>query len=499
MKRAIFYFRIIFCFAPMIPVNVHALVINDVVFAENGGELDNVKGSIEFAYAPMQKKSFESSFAATGDIGTCSSTWIGDSKDKTKSYFLTAAHCVEYNDPLSVSGYFSGKFLDKNKRIIAQNGIYFLGPYRVNRPQGFVGASTDIALLVLNKKANIKNEQGKDLMPPWLNDGPDELEKKVSFVGYGEWGVGGSVASGFQPSTGSLRAWGESKVDSIPEMGYALSASYQPSGKSAAWARLTNGDNGSVWWQQHHGFWTIAGVANGGNLTISTAARVSLYIHWIKSLYPEVSTLTDMTTLTAVNPLMLPDLSLDTKNSSVSYTVPIQSGARGPLTDVWDSGPGFSRIVLFLRDMHKSEQHPVIIRAWRDVGCGNAPMNSAVSCGDKKSALVLQFRPDDNLSLPPGHYQGSFYIQARGWHDPHYHNTLQLIANIDTTNLNANKPLYPAYRPGRRYRAGERVTADNGLYYQCKAFPFTHLCAGDARFYGPGIGTHWWSAWIALK
>jgi hypothetical protein len=114
----------------------------------------------------------------------------------------------------------------------------------------------------------------------------------------------------------------------------------------------------------------------------------------------------------------------------VSYTVPKQSAATGPTDTDWDLGQGHSIIQLNLRDVNQGYYHQVNIRAWRDVGCAKAPMNSAVSCGQNQSSLVLKFMSEDNESLPAGHYQGVFTVSAQGWNDKAYTNTLTRISGL---------------------------------------------------------------------
>ncbi|NMP27669.1 trypsin-like serine protease [Rahnella sp. SAP-1] len=490
----------------LLSANTFALIINHSTFIKNGGDINNIPNTLEHAYEPLRKQSMLAPFAAVGKIYACTATWLGDSPDGKKSYILTAAHCAEYKDPSVSSGRYSGQFRDRHDRLIAQDGVYYLGPYRVNRPDGFGGASTDIALLVLNKKATMTDDQGQPLSQPWLYDGAAELGQNVSLLGYGNWGTGqvspqsnASSADHFLPEKGSMRAWGESYIDAIWEMDHGMSAPYQPEQPSKAWARLAPGDSGSAWWQQHQGFWTIVGVTNGGSENSSNAARVSQYVGWIKSLYPQVRTLSEMTTVTASQTLALPDLAKEVSEGSVTYRVPQQDNARGPHDVHWDLGPGESEIRINLQDINSGEYHPLTLRAWRDVGCDKAPMNSAVNCGNKQSPLLLKYLGEDNKALPSGHYKGSFYILAEGWHDKSYKNKLMLSADINISEGHNSKPRYPLYQPGQYYKAGDRVTDRQGNIYRCRNFPYNRFCQGESRFYAPGSGTHWSTAWSRVR
>jgi hypothetical protein len=418
-------------------VNSNAVVINHSTFLNNGGNLANIHSTLEDAYTPLRAKSYSPRFDAVGKIYACTATWLGDSKDGKKAYILTAAHCAEFHDPSASSGTYTGQFRDRHNRVIAENGTYYLGPYRIQRPAGFGGASTDIAILALNKKANMLDDHGKAINPPWIYDGVAEKGARISMVGYGNWGTGEvspqSTPDGeqFVPDHGTLRAWGESYVDAIWEKDHGMSAPYHPEHDAKAWARLAPGDSGAAWWQQHQGFWSVVGVTNSGSMHSSNAARTSQYVHWIKSVYPEARTLSGMTTINAREILTLPDLSKETAEGSVAYTVPKQSNASGPTIIDWDLGPGFSEIQLNLKEVTSGKRYQVTLRAWRDVGCGKAPINIAVSCGDKQSSLVMKYYPEDNQQLPPGHYKGVFYVQAQGWHDKSYTNRLTLMADID--------------------------------------------------------------------
>ncbi|MFM0338171.1 hypothetical protein [Paraburkholderia fungorum] len=62
-------------------LNAHAIIISDNVFLSNGGDLKNIPGTIAGAMEPLRQKSFEPQFLVVGDLGGCTATWIGDSKD----------------------------------------------------------------------------------------------------------------------------------------------------------------------------------------------------------------------------------------------------------------------------------------------------------------------------------------------------------------------------------------------------------------------------------
>jgi hypothetical protein len=485
----------------------HAVVMNHPTFIKNGGDVNNIPNTLEMAYGPLREKALSARFDAVGKIYACTATWLGDSKDGKKSYILTGAHCADWKEPTAAKGPYVGQFKDKNGKVIAEDGVYYSGPYRINPPEEMGGNGSDIAMLVLNKKADMLDSKGQPVSQPWIYDGSEEINNTVNFLGYGNWGTGDVSANGqspqddFAPQEGSKRAAGESVIDELFAMDYALSAPYHPNQDSKAWARLAPGDSGSAWWQHHRGFWSIVGVTKGGSMTSSHAVRVAKYAQWIKSVYPQVRTFTSMTTVDATHELKLPDLSHEAKDSSVSYTVPKQSAATGPTDTDWDLGQGHSIIQLNLRDVNQGYYHQVNIRAWRDVGCAKAPMNSAVSCGQNQSSLVLKFMSEDNESLPAGHYQGVFTVSAQGWNDKAYTNTLTLHADIRITDEETSnpEPEYPNYQRGHAYKAGDIVTARNGKLYQCKGFPYTAYCGYKSAAYEPGKGVAAYLAWKALR
>ncbi|MBF6639109.1 hypothetical protein ITX54_20815 [Rouxiella silvae] len=492
-------------FAAVISINSYALVMNNPTFINNGGHLSNVNNTMEHAYEPLRKESYSARFDAVGKIYSCSSTWLGDSKDGTKSYILAAGHCMDFNSPGEATKAYHGEFRDRHDRLIAKDGVYYTGPYRTHRPEGMGGVSGDIGILVLNKKAPMLDEQGKPLNKPWIYDGSREMDKPVELVGYGNWGVGQAAVrpsdnpnDDFSPQQGSRRAWGQSYINELFEKDYALGAPYHPEQVSKAWARLAPGDSGSAWWQQHNGFWTIIGITKTGVEEASYGVRVSKYVDWIKSIYPDVNTLSQMTTVNEKQTLTLPDFSKDLADSSVTYIVPKQSNATGPTVPDWDLGKGYSEIIVTLSNIKTGHNQSIKLRAWRNVGCANAPMNSATGCG-KASPLELKYAEEDNKTLPEGHYKGTFNLLAQGWHDTNYRNNLLLAVDLNIQGHQTDKPLYPIYQQGHHYEAGQIVTAKNGKLYKCKNKPFAKFCSINSAAYSPGRGPAWSVAWIALR
>ena len=57
---------------------------------------------------------------------------------------------------------------------------------------------------------------------------------------------------------------------------------------------------------------------------------------------------------------------------------------------------------------------------------------------------------------------------------------------------------YPAYLPGMKYKAGD-IVSNNGGLFQCKPWPYEGWCSGAPAFYEPGKGQAWRDAWLTFK
>ncbi|HIF9341115.1 TPA: trypsin-like serine peptidase [Photobacterium damselae] len=282
--------KIILCTFFVFSLPAFAIVINEEVFKDNGGDVNNVPQSIKYANNDLRERSFSNEFLAVGSIPGCTATWIGNDT-KGWSYILTAAHCVSYKD--TVNEVWS-RFTSWDGRVIAKgSGYSYVPKERINVPAGFGGASTDIAILQLPTTDIILDKAGNPVSKPVLYDGDQELGKTVSFVGYGSWGVGLNGSGGYQPEKGPRRLYGESVIDAIFEQNHGIAARYHPTGNSKKWARIAPGDSGSAWWQEHKGVNTIIATTNGGSARESTGARVSQYIDWIRSVYIDANVLSN--------------------------------------------------------------------------------------------------------------------------------------------------------------------------------------------------------------
>jgi hypothetical protein len=267
----------------------HAQVISEYVFTQNGGDLNNIKATIADANEPLRVQSYDRAFNAVGHIYGCTATWLGD--DGEWVYILAAAHCNEATKDVTNTDYIF--YADDEKTVIASGGTVHTVPERNHRPAGYGGASTDLEILKLKKVADYRDKNGKKVVKPVLYDGNEEKDKPVQFVGYGLWGVNVTENETYGPKSGQRRLTSMSVIDSIFEMNHGIGAGYEPVKESTKWGRTAPGDSGSAWWQTHQGIKTIIAVTNGGASRSSTGARISQYIDWIKSVYPEVDVLSE--------------------------------------------------------------------------------------------------------------------------------------------------------------------------------------------------------------
>lgn len=203
--------------------SVQALFIDEATFKKNGGDLDNLNGTITKANEKLRQQSYELPWLSVGDMDGCTATWIGD-EGNDWSYFLTAAHCIKYKDmeQAPINNTFKAP---KTRLLIAGgSGTGFVPPERIKKPEGFGGASTDIGILKLPKKNQILDNKGNPLQQPILNDIEDEIGRDAIFVGYGAWGVG--TVERLRPSEGEMRLYARSRVGEFFEKDHGVAAYY---------------------------------------------------------------------------------------------------------------------------------------------------------------------------------------------------------------------------------------------------------------------------------
>jgi hypothetical protein len=289
------------------PFCAFGIVLNDDYFAAEGGDTNNVSGTLDVGYAAARAFSILPQFRTVGAFGVCTGTWIGNNVSLGKSYFLTAAHCFEGN-PRTPTRTVSASFTDYDGQpIVSGSATFHLPPERVAPPPGFGGASTDIGILEFDGLADVLAPAGHSLLPAAIYDGNQELGSEVALVGYGSWGIGSAGSNGgLFPSSGPRRAGGTNVINNIFEQSHGISATFNAPGSgdfTPAEVAIASGDSGSAWWQQHDGRWSIIGTTNGGSGntygTFSTAARASQYVDWIESIHPDVLLHSDLTAITA--------------------------------------------------------------------------------------------------------------------------------------------------------------------------------------------------------
>ncbi len=120
--------------ALFLSAQAHAVVVSEEVFVANGGDLNDIAGTITDANDALREKSKSAPFYAVGWIGWCTATWLGDDGEWT--YVLTAAHCtnddaLEHTMTVSFEDY-------RGETIASGTTTAYLHPYRLNRPDGQV-------------------------------------------------------------------------------------------------------------------------------------------------------------------------------------------------------------------------------------------------------------------------------------------------------------------------------------------------------------------------
>lgn len=260
-----------------------AVVIDEATFNDYGGDVTDVANSIKTHNEQLRASSYSTPWLVVGHIGGCTGTWLGNKEGW--AYVLSAAHCVDYRGTETAV---NRTFTSSDGRVVASGpGTAYVPSQRIEKPPGMGGASTDIAILKLPLRNPMHDATGDPIDRPILNDALDEKGRDVIFVGYGSWGVGSNGSGSYWPASGERRLYGRSRIDGIFELDHGISARYEPAGPSPFWALVAAGDSGSAWWQMRDSGPVIIATTNGGSASYSTGARVSKYVDWIKSVYPD--------------------------------------------------------------------------------------------------------------------------------------------------------------------------------------------------------------------
>jgi hypothetical protein len=280
-----------------LPTTGYGITINDDWFVASGGDLSNIPGTLDAGFAKSSAYSYQEPFLAVGNIGGCTATWIGNNPSGDISYILTAAHCGNYSQGENTPA--NATFTDWSGKVIASGkGWFHVPPQRINIPPGFGGASTDIGIFSTPRIADIIGHDGLPIQPPILYDQEDELNREVSLVGYGSWGIGSTGSNGsWWPSSGPRRAAATNTINGIWERDHGIGTQFEPPEDPRATeleGSIAPGDSGSAWWQKHSDVWTIIATTNGGSHNrywgSNTAARMTKYVSWVKSVFPHART-----------------------------------------------------------------------------------------------------------------------------------------------------------------------------------------------------------------
>lgn len=399
--------------------SANAIFINEAQFISRGGQLNPHLGNVTHVFDQLLDASHAIPFNAVGSIQGCTATYLGAEPYPGPVWILTAAHCL--GDGALSRPTADVSFRDwNNVQVAGGPGWIFFHPNRVALPPGLSRASTDLALVRLPRVwwAPLPTTL------PNLYDRGNELDKRVTFVGYGRVGVGLQDVSSFWPRS-PQRVWGESVVDSLFfDDDHAIGAGYHPSGKTLKWARISFGDSGSAWWQQHDGEWTIIGITHGHEENGSAGTRVSKYASWIKDLFPGAKLFSERMRVTEASPFQSTNYALDAPHGTVYYIVsPDQPGVVGPTQGIW-TGAFIPTLVTVPVRSGTGENATLRLRATRINGpCGGVRIEDAVGCvgSPRVGEFRLEFHASDNPSLPSGAWEGKVSFDAIGWHAPYRH------------------------------------------------------------------------------
>ena len=289
--------------------SVNAIIISDDVFMRNGGDLNNIEGTILKAMEPQRQESYKPQFLAVGffqhESGSCTATWLGNTADGNSAVFLTAAHCLGASTKKGGKrpvGTLSGTFNDWSRKTIASGkGTYVTDPdYWFDQKPGSYNTATDIAIVTLPRVVGhpqILDHEGKAIPQTVVYDREEEAGKQVWLVGYGSWGTATGDANGkYVPKQGSLRAAAATTLDDFRSGGRSILSGFEPSNGFSVgrWGRSAGGDSGGAAFQEQNGHWVIVGNITSHEKNNTGGARVSSHIELIKSAYKEALTLSEV-------------------------------------------------------------------------------------------------------------------------------------------------------------------------------------------------------------
>jgi hypothetical protein len=394
----------------------HAIYINTDTFRAEGGDPANIAGTYFKATQHRKTRSAQAPFDAVGQLtashGFCTGTWLGN--DDQHAWVLTAKHCVTSEwqhwtfaapGALTVSG------LARRHLASAENA----------------DIAWDIALLAI--PLGVPSPRWNTVTKPALYDGSDEAGKAVHMVGTGMQGVGTSTLM-------NGRMWGTTRVLNAFDKGRGLATGYQATGQTDLQVRSAPGDSGGAYWQQHAGgYWGIVAVHSWSGGYGSQGTRVNRHVEWIKRVYPGASVFSDRFKVTEARAFVSRNFAEDVDRGTVYYVVAAgQSGVQGPTAPVWSGVRTHSNITVTAKDTITGIEHPLVLRASRDNGCGGGlRMEDGVMCySAKMGPLSVAFHAEDNVTLPSGEWKAKFDVEAMGWHRPYRE---RLPISVDVRNL----------------------------------------------------------------
>jgi hypothetical protein len=362
-----------------------AIVFSEHAFKSGGGNLSDIDGTINAAFAAHVEAADADPFFATGRIGDCSATWLGDIDGE--AWFLTAAHCLPAGSaaqPVTLS------FTDWKGRVTASgHGWRHLPPERVTPPAGAAPGASDIALVQLPRVQVLVDAHGMPVQAPRI-DGTAATSKPVSFVGYGTWGVGRHLDTRWS-NNGVRRVLGRSVIDATRDAGHTLVANYIATSATSRTSRVADGDDGAAWWQYLDGQWRIVGVTHGFDATRSYATHIDAHVDWIRATMPGVQTPVHSHALTELAPLDIPAV-------QGRYTLaPNQTGVSMSSGEFLTAPGQHERVTLRTIDQVTRQAKDIVLRATRQPG----------------QPLRFAWHDEDNAALASGAYRGTFTVDGR--------------------------------------------------------------------------------------
>jgi catechol 2,3-dioxygenase-like lactoylglutathione lyase family enzyme len=277
-----------------------AVVILDSTWAEEGGTEADPGAGFTAALQIADESQFRGVIALSTDgesWGEASATWLGNDDDH--AYLLTAGHIFEL--PGSVDDYVA-RAPDGHTVAVDKLWIHKRWNGDADTRSGY-----DIAIVRLEETLEGTGPE------PHLYTGTSEAGKLITFVGYGNRGIGsiGEVEKYYEGSD-KAAAQGivdiaEDAVEPFPKsddagnyLTIALpkedgSVELSTGGKRKPATRLVGllgaGDSGGSAWMKVRGEWQIVGInSNGtGNATYgetSSFCRVAMHRDWIRKIFP---------------------------------------------------------------------------------------------------------------------------------------------------------------------------------------------------------------------